>query len=100
MRISDWSSDVCSSDLANCKKCNSLAIEKGLVFAGNLHHIDTALRNCRWGMGRSNVEAAAAWGNRGVCDGGPNGLHKECRRSSRPVEIGRASCRDSACQYV
>src|SRR3546814_104092 len=72
---------------ANCKKCNSLAIEKGLVFAGNLHHIDTALRNCRWGMGRSNVEAAAAWGNRGVCDGGPNGLHKECRRSSRPVAI-------------
>ena len=35
---------------ANCKKCNSLAIEKGLVFAGNLHHSDTALRNCRWGM--------------------------------------------------
>src|SRR3546814_12160295 len=72
---------------ANCKHCNSLAIEKGLVFAGNLHHIDTALRNFRWGMGRSNVEAAAAWRNSGVCDGGLNGLTNECRRVSRLVAI-------------
>src|SRR3546814_21005137 len=72
---------------ANCQKCTSLAIEKGLVFAGNLHHIDHELRNCRRGLGRSNVDAAAHWGNRGVCAGGPLEIHQECGLGSRPSAL-------------
>src|SRR3546814_10246711 len=31
----------CKNLDANCTNCNLLAIEKGLVFAGTLHHFDT-----------------------------------------------------------
>src|SRR3546814_10534857 len=69
MRISDWSSDVCSSDLA----------------AGP----DSPWRAHRRG-GHEPAEPGRPGGGRGPrCpDRGPRG------------EIGRASCRESVCQYV
>src|SRR3546814_3224965 len=74
MRISDWSSDVCSSDLQTPQLC----VGNGVVF----HRIGiTQLQ------GRGIVAEKAFVMLRYAGDGcGP--------------EIGRASCRERVCQYV
>src|SRR3546814_5857333 len=72
MRISDWSSDVCSSDLTrisvippeNLWQCNG--------HDGKAHHQDDHARN----FGREQTSKAP---------------HQQ---------IGRASCRERVCQYV
>src|SRR3546814_4254284 len=85
MRISDWSSDVCSSDLA---KMYLAAIKEGVE-----------IRHCRvptlgiWSAGDaylwedqikdSSKLMAAPWGYVRL-----------------DQEIGRASCRERVCQYV
>src|SRR3546814_7014999 len=74
MRISDWSSDVCSSDLAE-------AMGRAL---GNRHR--------RHPLGALQCRAAGrdeAGGQRGRAGG--NGV---------ALQIGRATCRDRVCQYV
>src|SRR3546814_5052735 len=76
MRISDWSSDVCSSDL--------LAQEGG---TGPL------------------TPTGAVPGHRRFADAVPPGLsfHYAVAGIARPEqweEIGRASCRERVCQYV
>src|SRR3546814_8808366 len=70
MRISDWSSDVCSSDLP-------LALQRFRHLA-----IDDALRE--------------TFGDRGLADAG----FADQRRIVLGAEIGRASCRDRVAQYV
>src|SRR3546814_3212481 len=75
MRISDWSSDVCSSDLfvgegmvgrvglvVAAEQLGKLARAPGIVLALALHHVAVGLAGLR--------------------------------------EIGRASCRERVCQYV
>src|SRR3546814_3695554 len=86
MRISDWSSDVCSSDLA-----------------GPHHHFVRA------------GDAVAATALRripaDVQQDGNAGRRKRARQGGQPMtpielgaiiigEIGRASCRERVCQYV
>src|SRR3546814_5015909 len=76
MRISDWSSDVCSSDLA-----------------GFAHHRD--------GSRHAGPDAV---GNPAHAPGGDGCLWRRCRTGaaagSVPVaQIGRASCRERVCQY-
>src|SRR3546814_9284195 len=78
MRISDWSSDVCSSDL--------LAHEQ-----------------CRGGKIGSHKEGLADQRQRQIAYAAQQG--KEHQRAqpvkpSRRNEIGRASCRERVCQYV
>src|SRR3546814_3045841 len=82
MRISDWSSDVCSSDL----------------HGGGQGHLE--IRDTGAGAGkedRTHEQRAAQAGDR---------LHRQWRIgfTDRPVEkeieIGRASCRERVCQYV
>src|SRR3546814_6745469 len=88
MRISDWSSDVCSSDLRD------------------------------WGLGLPRWDGAALkdgglllWGEQGVGDqilygtmlrdaAARSGAQVTVAVDPRLVEIGRASCRDRVCQYV
>src|SRR3546814_20336343 len=80
MRISDWSSDVCSSDLGNPRAFRPCAQ-------------DCPYRPREWRGGRYRVGARPGW-----------------RRSARPTrredpggwcrQIGRASCRERVCQYV
>src|SRR3546814_3123084 len=70
MRISDWSSDVCSSDLHAQRRRDG----KGLSAFAAL---------------RGGTDGAAAGGDR---DG-------RARRGA-DAQIGRASCRERVCQYV
>src|SRR3546814_6995682 len=83
MRISDWSSDVCSSDLPDqaarvAPRRSGLGAKTGRVGGealGQLLFIEDALAHQ---IGQRNF-----------------------RRRDRPEpEIGRASCRERVCQYV
>src|SRR3546814_2539691 len=79
MRISDWSSDVCSSDLA-------------------FHHLDGgALQPARHvvfpdARGERQLRREEHGGRVAEADGDGAGLAAR--------EIGRASCRERVCQYV
>src|SRR3546814_1159571 len=73
MRISDWSSDVCSSDL--------LMLEDE---PNDLHWNDLGPWQGQWGP--KAIHAPEAW------DVTPG--------SADVVQIGRASCRERVCQYV
>src|SRR3546814_14952112 len=108
MRISDWSSDVCSSDLTEAHRppgraAEQLAVAHGDVAATHGHHRPA--------------------GHRLTLEGGPAALRLQPIGLDRPpglqidqrevaviadgdaafsgdVEIGRASWRESVCQYV
>src|SRR3546814_5324765 len=84
MRISDWSSDVCSSDLG--KDFEKLAkrlpesywiAEPVEVIAANMLHIQQA--------GNAPLHIAAV---------------PDDDRGATLVKLGRASCRERVCQYV
>src|SRR3546814_2423143 len=83
MRISDWSSDVCSSDLhaAPCAhlpdRCDQLGVKHVILARGR---------------------EASARGARPV--GGQVEHRHSAGKARQPVEIGRASCRERGCQYV
>src|SRR3546814_12678853 len=78
LRISDWSSDVCSSDLAVKETAGSMAMDEG--------HRQWSQR-VRLVIG--NAKAVPSPGGLG---GGEKG--------GFPRQIGRASCRERVCQYV
>src|SRR3546814_5342761 len=76
MRISDWSSDVCSSDL--------VVAQQGAEFGlGEALHTGL-VADQRQQPAQPNVRAAEE--------------HSVRRRGHR--QIGRASCRERVCQYV
>src|SRR3546814_2698335 len=84
MRISDWSSDVCSSDLIVVKPVAPI-----------LRHIEMFSGNTILGDGSVIM----------ILD--PNGIASATGEISMAgdhvadtVEIGRASCRERVCQYV
>src|SRR3546814_11387293 len=83
MRISDWSSDVCSSDLRRC--------------------LDTSHRGD--GLGRNYSASSGGWlvagRNRGNIGRRVMALLASVAMSANGLaEIGRASCRGRVCQYV
>src|SRR3546814_13085310 len=85
MRISDWSSDVCSSDLVGSagsdEKCRWLLDEAGVDAAVNY-------KTC------GDLEAA-------VAEHCPDGIDVYFENvGGDHLEIGRASCRERVCQYV
>src|SRR3546814_16291331 len=75
MRISDWSSDVCSSDLADAGPAMSSSARRR-----------SRTRSCRCGCSVRRPAAARRSGAR--------------TRARGCAEIGRASCRERVCQYV
>src|SRR3546814_10152882 len=86
MRISDWSSDVCSSDL-------TIPLHRDVKAVGN---IEDWLSELELGMQRSMkalCEVAAY-----NCIAQP--LRQLVDQSCAQLEIGRASCRERVCQYV
>src|SRR3546814_12323008 len=112
MRISDWSSDVCSSDLfADQLQFVALAVpqpdrrQRHTVEAVRLHH--RIMRLVEEGEALADPRAA---GEAIVADD----VAGEARRAAEPrghsvaaliehrraIEIGRASCRERVCQYV
>src|SRR3546814_5957142 len=87
MRISDWSSDVCSSDL--------------VVMAGRL--VETELQVDRRQREFGRLDGAALQGIEGVAAGQRHGIDAKLRDdpgADDHEEIGRASCREGVCQYV
>src|SRR3546814_14603857 len=103
MRISDWSSDVCSSDLL---AGSTPAVADGRRGAVQRRHRD-----------RDDVQQAAAQGRPAIDAHGREADVREGRprhagadrtplpRSARggmilEAQIGRASCRERVCQYV
>src|SRR3546814_6115660 len=94
MRISDWSSDVCSSDLrAADHEFFQVAEERALAMHG--------IKAFGFGLGemrhaRSNdLESGALDARDNLAD---DILGNDIRLENR--EIGRASCRERVCQYV
>src|SRR3546814_15561209 len=88
MRISDWSSDVCSSDLAPVRSAAGAAN----YFAKDDYYTVE---------GSSEV---SLWAGEGATDLGLSGEvtkdgFEAILNGSLP-EIGRASCRERVCQYV
>src|SRR3546814_6032127 len=98
MRISDWSSDVCSSDLPR----------RGLrVYKPTLHefHEIVKLRCCLEGY--ATKEAVAVMDQKTVNKIKVSirkfdrlGHKKEMDMAAVIEEIGRAACRERVCQYV
>src|SRR3546814_17242714 len=118
MRISDWSSDVCSSDLAgwevashglkwiDYKDFTREEERRHMQEAIRIHRDATGERPLGWYTGRNSVhtldlvteEGGFVYSADSYADdlpywiAGPNGPHL--------IEIGRASGRDRVCQYV
>src|SRR3546814_8466536 len=82
MRISDWSSDVCSSDLNRITLRHAIWIGSVICVLIRRHIVET--KAVAQGQGRVFRERyAGADLESGCC-----------------LQIGRASCRERVCQYV
>src|SRR3546814_17916226 len=91
MRISDWSSDVCSSDLLDLGRADAVArsLDHRVVAADEK---EQAIGISADGVARPDRRAA-------VARGGGRGL--ETLRGALGIpQIGRASWRERVCQYV
>src|SRR3546814_9374960 len=82
MRISDWSADVCSSDLGPPERRGLRARRRLRRIGGDERHGVTCARE--FDGGRPTDHAAAE-------DGDGREAH---------AELGRASCRERVCMYV
>src|SRR3546814_10335831 len=56
MRISDWSSDVCSSDLANCDRSNDSSCHSPCRDSCHCSSFDTVRRQCPGPLPRSEAK--------------------------------------------
>src|SRR3546814_16779101 len=104
MRISDWSSDVCSSDLKRGFACFGPAnVSLGGFRAkaepvGDQAGVRSGVPGQRpessnhFATGRDNVSKLGLVIRPGPADPETNAFHA--------VELGRASCRERVCQYV
>src|SRR3546814_5867244 len=93
MRISDWSSDVCSSDLrARRRAQDGVASGRSETF-GDVETDDARVEREDIGAQARVVAVGEAVGDRRVVEEILDvKLHRE--------QIGRASCRERVCQYV
>src|SRR3546814_6941376 len=88
MRISDWSSDVCSSDLQ--------AGRRDPGGADGDHAVDGVAGQA--GLGQAVLRRLGQQRHRVVDEERVAVL--PVRRAEVPLEIGRAPCRERVCQYV
>src|SRR3546814_11699822 len=100
MRISDWSSDVCSSDLVKDIARTELDGDKPLLanafFKRKLAELEIDLTALEFTELRSLACANAGKGP------GPESSLLKIKGSEiqKRLKIGRASCRERVCQYV
>src|SRR3546814_5172327 len=97
MRISDWSSDVCSSDLIEFLDL------RGVELSGRVEVVGEVPRTAEPNDVLAPVEAAFAAKYSPEYGLHPDGRHAWLRmRPDKVVSwaIGRASCRERVCQYV
>src|SRR3546814_14549253 len=100
MRISDWSSDVCSSDLLGPFGQGEVAAQTGALHVAALPR-SVAAGPQGSGDCRKRIMALSCRPLprvRGDLGGG--GLDPDLRARTVVQQIGRASCRESVCQYV
>src|SRR3546814_13184328 len=106
MRISDWSSDVCSSDLVAGKE-NDIAIvgtqldfRVGVIISAFALKLDgeRLIDFFRHGRGRGDARLNEISHDPAIGD--DLSLIFGQRIFGRKTKIGRASCRESVCQYV
>src|SRR3546814_17768136 len=90
MRISDWSSDVCSSDLV--KPQTSQNYQAGFVYHGSHISLDADY----YYIDFNNKFATEKVGSNTVYYNQGGAVYKGVEGQ----EIGRASCRERVCQYV
>src|SRR3546814_6747896 len=87
MRISDWSSDVCSSDLLD---------RVALLPIRHVWGRHRGRRKFQWSVSsRIGRGQKIVWLVRSGSESGKN-----ARRKRPWAQIGRASCRERVCQYV
>src|SRR3546814_4531370 len=91
LRISDWSSDVCSSDLLVAAVAGAVArIAAGIGHRQQGVEVEVVEMFGATADLRQEVGAADHLGERPGAEGGQDLAH----------QIGRASCRARVCQYV
>src|SRR3546814_14288778 len=113
MRISDWSSDVCSSDLAEALGDLGLAFEleaSGPALADDfpfdrtvvLYHCDrdVLLGQVEDGCREQGIDPRRLVLHAHLVLHAPFRLEADLRRRDGLDEIGRTSCRESVCKYV
>src|SRR3546814_4203042 len=85
VRISDWSSDVCSSDLAEISESSARS---------------SWLRRRRARQARSCSPTGRAWVSMVLSLAAPEPQSHYVQVIDPTTQIGRASCRERVCQYV
>src|SRR3546814_18032316 len=100
MRISDWSSDVCSSDLRN----RSL-VRKSRKAKNQGRRTRRGTTPCLNGLKEQQGENRMKWIGVAallLCSTGALAQEQEKKDDTlkKAGKIGRASCRDRGCQYV
>src|SRR3546814_13015326 len=102
MRISDWSSDVCSSDLAGTVAPDDVRRLAAAPHTGSIDHVVVEQR-CRVdefdGGGQLVMTGALIFQQFGASEGQhrPQPL---AATGDQMAELGSASCRERVCQYV
>src|SRR3546814_4483348 len=89
MRISDWSSDVCSSDLPMSKRNYLLAGVAVIVLVLGV-----------WWFAGSGTAPEPSLQPAEAGKAAPGILPVDRKQAARLGKIGRASCRERVCQYV
>src|SRR3546814_5519210 len=90
MRISDWSSDVCSSDLIDCGEDRG-RVRQHVALRHEIHRLQMAERG---GAQLAAIRLVAAVGDQIDAELALGALGRDVH------QIGRASCRERECQYV
>src|SRR3546814_2381983 len=98
MRISDWSSDVCSSDLASLLSCkHSLQCLQGGVVTKGISHVSSSFSTHFVGIKAAqstHTDITHQLSN-------PSTVNHNNAQTPMPCickQIGRASCRERVCQ--
>src|SRR3546814_3034805 len=103
MRISDWSSDVCSSDLLGASRVDSNAYEGSRDWLIHMASATSPASNASH-MARiwvpAQCEATLMTPRAPTAGRGSVRLSSPEYTSKSSGEIGRASCRERVCQYV
>src|SRR3546814_11257447 len=92
MRISDWSSDVCSSDLIDRQSDRRAG--------GRSNTRQAAARRARIDVGRGRLDGGRRGAAVAVRAASGSGGARDAAALDACLQVGRASCRERVCQFV
>src|SRR3546814_3881143 len=99
MRISDWSSDVCSSDLKmNTAEIMTVALTATKYFGGNYERSRHFFESYGYMKMLSKSQFNRRLNKIDICIW--QGLFDTITQNFKSKKIERASCRERVCQYV